>query len=121
VRRWSRDQLLPLLAWNPCCLEKEGFISAPVLLKRRVSAATFGNLAFSAMALNPVNGPGGLSDNPWSRSQQVAFALILPAIGAGVDVITGAAYAAPARVHVKLKATAGQGVCHTRSHSALNR
>jgi hypothetical protein len=56
------------------------------------------------MALNPLNGPNGLSDNPWSRSQQIAFALILPAIGAGVDVLSVAAYEAPPRLHVVLKA-----------------
>ena len=61
------------------------------------------------MALNPLNGPNGLSDNPWSRSQQVAFALILPAIGAGIDVLSGAAYEAPPRLHVVLKENPATG------------
>lgn len=85
--------------------EKEGYGRIDVPLKRGPSAATFGNAAFSALALNPLNGPDGLSDNPWSRSQQVSFAFILPAVGIGIDMATGAAYAFPSRVHVDLNTT----------------
>jgi hypothetical protein len=84
--------------------EKEEYRRLEIPLRGRSSAAVWGNLAFAALALNPMSGPNGLADNPWSRRQQVTFALILPAIGAGVDALSGAAYAAPSRVHVVLEA-----------------
>lgn len=83
-------------------------------LKRRTSAAVWGNLAFGAMALNPMSGPGGLSDNPWSRTQQVAFAFILPAVGATIDALSGAAYEAPRRVHVVLTPQAQETTAERR-------
>jgi hypothetical protein len=83
--------------------DKDGYERLEIPLKRRASAAVWGNLAFGALALNPMNGPNGLSDNPWSRSQQVALAFILPAVGAGIDALSGAAYEAPRRVHAVLK------------------
>ena len=89
--------------------EKDGYLRLEMPLNRRTSAAVWGNLAFGAMALNPLNGPNGLSDNPWSRSQQVAFALILPAIGVGIDALSGAAYEAPPRVHAVLKENPSTG------------
>ncbi|HJR58328.1 MAG TPA: PEGA domain-containing protein [Vicinamibacterales bacterium] len=84
-------------------LEKDGYRSVDVPIRRKVSGAVAGNIPFGLLALNPLNGPNGLSDNPWSRSEQVAYAFILPAIGVGVDFLTGAAYALPSRVHVTLE------------------
>jgi hypothetical protein len=95
VRRRESGQTLSL--------DKEGFTGVEVALKRRPDAATFGNLALAALALNPLSGPNGLSDNPWSRSQQVLFAFVFPVVGFGLDLATGAAYAVPSRVHVTLK------------------
>lgn len=94
VRRRQRGQILGF--------EKDGYSRTDIPLSRGPSGATLGNLALSALALNPLNGPNGLSDNPWSRSQQVSAALILPAVGLGIDLLTGAAYAHPSRVHVDL-------------------
>ena len=89
--------------------ERDGYQRLEMPLNRRASAAVWGNLAFGALAPNPLNGPNGLSDDPWSRSQQVTFALVLPAIGAGIDVLSGAAYEAPRRVHVVLTAIPPRG------------
>jgi hypothetical protein len=95
VRRKNAAEIL--------AFEKKGYQRLERSLNRRPSAAVWGNLGLGALALNPLNSPNGLSDNPWSRSQQVAFALILTAIGAGGDVLSGAAYEAPPRLHVVLK------------------
>jgi hypothetical protein len=95
VRRKNAAEIL--------AFEKKGYQRLERSLNRRPSAAVWGNLGLGALALNPLNGPNGLSDNPWSRSQQVAFALILTAIGAGGDVLSGAAYETPSRLHVVLK------------------
>jgi hypothetical protein len=85
-------------------LEKEGYLPIDIPLRRKVSGAVAGNIPFGLLALNPLSGPNGLADNPWSRSEQVAWAFILPAIGVGVDFLTGAAYTLPPHVHATLEA-----------------
>ena len=94
--RKNPNQVLRLL--------KDGYLPRDVPLKRRVSGAVAGNLPFALLALNPLSGQNGLADNPWSRSEQAAWALTLPAIGVGVDFLTGAAYTLPSRIHVTLEA-----------------
>jgi hypothetical protein len=80
----ARKGPLPTLS-----LSKEGYVEARVTLKRRLSPAAYGNLAFGAAALNPMNGPNGLSDMAWSRQEQVTYAFIFPAVGFGLYAITG--------------------------------
>jgi hypothetical protein len=84
-------------------LSKEGYADAHQPLKRGLSPAAYGNVAFAAFALNPMNGPNGLSDTRWSRREQVAYAFIFPAVGLGVDLLSGAAYAVRSPVHITLK------------------
>lgn len=81
----------------------DGYETYTAVLKRELSGATYGNLLFGAAALNPLNGPNGLSDRPWSRRQQVAYAFLLPAVGFGVDALSGAAFAVRSPVHVTLQ------------------
>ena len=84
-------------------LSKEGYAETSQLLTRRLSPAAYGNVAFAALALNPMNGPNGLSDTRWSRGEQVAYAFIFPAVGLGVDLLSGAAYAVRSPVHITLR------------------
>ena len=87
---------------------KDGYVPVQLPLRRRLSGGAFGNLALAGLAMNPLNGPNGLSDDSWSRAQQVSVALVLPAVGLGIDMMTGAAYAVPSQVHVTLVAKTGQ-------------
>lgn len=82
---------------------KEGYVPVDVPLKRSISGAVAGNLPFALFAWNPLSGPKGLADNPWSHSQQVAYTFVFPAVGVGIDFLTGAAYKLPARVEVVLE------------------
>lgn len=81
---------------------KDGYETHSVLLKRGLSGAAYGNLLFAAAALNPLNGPNGLSDTRWSRREQATYAFLFPAIGFGVDLLTGAARGVRSPVHVTL-------------------
>ena len=81
---------------------KDGYETHSVVLKRGLSGAAYGNLLFGAAALNPLNGPNGLSDTPWSRREQATYAFLFPAIGFGVDLLTGAARGVRSPVHVTL-------------------
>ena len=87
-------------------LEKPGHERLTFPLKRRPSAAVWTNLVWPALALSPHTGSRGLADAPLSRSGQVTLAFVLPAVAVGVDMLSGAAYEFPPRVHVVLKPAA---------------
>jgi hypothetical protein len=83
----------------------DGYDIHSMVLKRELSGAAYGNLLFGDAALNPMNGPNGLSDTGWSRREQVTCAFLFPAIGFGIDAFTGAALGVRSPVHVVLAAT----------------
>jgi PEGA domain-containing protein len=75
--------------------EKDGYQTAELPLKRRVSGWIAGDLAWGPLQF----ANQGLE----STSQQATAAVIVPAIFLGVDLLTGGAYKLPSQVQVVLK------------------
>lgn len=80
-------------------IEKEGYRALDVAVKRRFSALLAGNLPLAGLA---VMAGGSHGMDPPSTSEQIRWAIFAPGIGVGLDLLTGAGYALPSRVHVTL-------------------
>ena len=90
VRRREAGQVLSI--------EKDGYATADVPLKRGVDPATFTNLVWTVPLWHPL---AGLEDGG-SAARRVSFGVILPVAGFAIDAATGAAFAVQPRVHVTL-------------------
>lgn len=79
-------------------MEKDGYATANVPLKRGVNPATLTNLVWTVPLWHPL---AGLEDGG-TRSRRAAVGVILPIVGFVIDAATGAAYAVQPRVQVRL-------------------
>lgn len=81
-------------------VEKEGFVTFELPLRRELSGAAYGNLGFMALPFHPLH---GLADDGMSRGQVAIVSAGIAAAGFWIDHASGAAYAVRSPVHVTLK------------------
>ena len=84
-------------------IEKDGFRTVDVPVKRRLSPLLAGNAVWPVVGVLMAAGSG----RPDAESRAVRYAVLFPAVGVGVDLLTGAGFTLPSRLHVTLESQDG--------------